>query len=29
MEDQHSQHSTSETQHHKDGKICMTLKTSG
>jgi hypothetical protein len=27
MEDQHSQHSTSPTQHHKDGKTCTTLKT--
>jgi hypothetical protein len=29
MEDQHSQHSTSQTQHHKDGKTYMTLKTTG
>jgi hypothetical protein len=29
MEDQYSQHSTSQTQHHKDGKTCMTLKTTG
>jgi hypothetical protein len=27
MEDQHYQHSTSQTQYHKDGKTCMTLKT--
>jgi hypothetical protein len=27
MEDQHSQHSTSQTQHHKDEKTCTTLKT--
>jgi hypothetical protein len=29
MEDQHSQHSTSHSQHHKDGKTCTTLKTAG
>jgi hypothetical protein len=29
MEDQYSQHSTSETQHQKDEKTCMTLKTAG
>jgi hypothetical protein len=26
MEDQHSQHSASETQHHKDGQTCTTLQ---
>jgi hypothetical protein len=29
MEDHHTQHSTSQTQHHKDGKTCMTFKTAG
>jgi hypothetical protein len=27
MEDQHSQQSTSQAQHHKDGMTCMILKT--
>jgi hypothetical protein len=27
MEDQCSQHFTSQTQHHKDGQTCMTLNT--
>jgi hypothetical protein len=27
MEDHHSQHSTSQTQHHKDGKTSVTLNT--
>jgi hypothetical protein len=29
MEDQHFQHITSQTQHHKDEKTCMTLMTAG
>jgi hypothetical protein len=29
MKDQYSQHSTNQTQHHKDGKTCTTLKTAG
>jgi hypothetical protein len=29
MEDHHSQHSISQTQHHKDEMTCMTLKTTG
>jgi hypothetical protein len=29
MEDQLAQHSTGQTQHHKDGKTCTSLKTAG
>jgi hypothetical protein len=29
MEDQYSQHSTSQTQHHKDGKTCTTFNIVG